>query len=420
MEEKNIELRLRTFGAETSKNDVFLVVNTCSSKDHTNNVVGVCFAGQDITDQKVVMDKFISVQGDYKGIVHSPSPLIPPIFASDLNTCCYEWNAAMESLTGWSREEIIGKMLIGEIVGNCCRLNGLDAITNFMIVLHNAIGGQDTEKFPFSFSDRNGKYVRVLLTANKRVNMDGGIVGAFCFLQIVNTEMQKASGVDTRMEKCVSKMKDMAYVVQQIKNLLNGIHFTNAILEATNLTEVQRLLLETSAACEKQMLKVVKDVDLENIEDGETASLWGKALGSVELEKAEFVLGSVIEVVSQVMLLVRERGLQLVRDIPDEVKMLTVYGDQARIQQVLADFLLNMVRHAASPDRWVELQLRPSLKQVSEGINDVNMEFRIVCPGEGLDTQLVQDIFHNSQWATREGLGLSMPRRLLKLMNGEV
>lgn len=81
-------------------------------------------------------------------------------------------------------------------------------------------------------------------------------------------------------------------------------------------------------------------------------------------------------VVSQVMILLRERGLQLIRDIPDEIKTLAVCGDQLRIQQVLADFLLNMVRHAPSPEGWVEIHVHPSLKQTSGGITLVHNEFR--------------------------------------------
>lgn len=98
---------------------------------------------------------------------------------------------------------------------------------------------------------------------------------------------------------------------------------------------------------------------------------------SLELEKAEFVIGSVIDaVVSQVMLFLRERGLQLIRDIPEEVKTLAVHGDQFRIQQVLADILLNMARYAPSPKGWVEIQLSQSLKCISEGIAIVHIEFR--------------------------------------------
>lgn len=95
------------------------------------------------------------------------------------------------------------------------------------------------------------------------------------------------------------------------------------------------------------------------------------------LDKGEFLLGSIISaVVSQVMILLRERGLQLIRDIPEEVKVISVCGDQVRIQQVLADFLLNMVRHAPSPDGWVEIQVRPSLKQNSDGTEVVLFQFR--------------------------------------------
>lgn len=410
-EDKNVEIKLRTFDSQQHKKAVFVVVNACSSRDYTNNIVGVCFVGQDVTGQKVVMDKFIHIQGDYKAIVHSPNPLIPPIFASDENTVCSEWNTAMEKLTGWSRGDIIGKMLVGEIFGSSCRLKGPDALTKFMIVLHNAIGGQDTDKFPFSFFDQNGKYVQALLTANKRVNIEGQIIGAFCFLQIASPELQQALKVQRQQEKkCFARMKELAYICQEIKNPLSGIRFTNSLLEATDLTEDQKQFLETSAACEKQMSKIIRDVDLDSIEDG-----------SLELERAEFLLGSVINaVVSQVMILLRERDLQLIRDIPEEVKTLAVYGDQVRIQQVLADFLLNMVRYAPSPDGWIEIQVRPRLKQISEEVKLMHIEFRMVCPGEGLPPNLIQDMFHTSRWMTQEGLGLSMCRKILKLINGEV
>ncbi|QCD77474.1 phytochrome B [Vigna unguiculata] len=410
-EDKNVEIKMKTFRPEHQNKAVFVVVNACSSKDYTNNIVGVCFVGQDVTGQKIVMDKFINIQGDYKAIVHSPNPLIPPIFASDDNACCLEWNTAMEKLTGWGRGDVIGKMLVGEVFGSCCPLKGSDSITKFMIVLHNALGGQDTDKFPFSFLDRHGKYIQTVLTANKRVNMDGQIIGAFCFLQIVSPELQQALKAQRQQEKTsFARMKELAYISQGVKNPLSGIRFTNSLLEATGLTDEQKQFLETSAACEKQMLKIIRDIDLESIEDG-----------SLELEKGEFLLGSVINaVVSQVMLLLRERTLQLIRDIPEEIKTLAVYGDQLRIQQVLADFLLNIVRYAPSPDGWVEIHVHPRIKQISDGLTLLHAEFRMVCPGEGLPPELIQDMFNNSRWVSQEGLGLSMSRKILKVMNGEV
>lgn len=96
------------------------------------------------------------------------------------------------------------------------------------------------------------------------------------------------------------------------------------------------------------------------------------------LEKSEFLLGSVVNaVVSQVMIQLRERSLQLIRDIPEEIKVIYVYGDQVRIQQVLADFLLNMVK-CAPPHGWVEIQVKPSLKLNSDGTELVLLQFRSV------------------------------------------
>ncbi|ESQ55827.1 hypothetical protein EUTSA_v10024253mg [Eutrema salsugineum] len=409
-EGKNVEVKLKTFGAELQGKAVFVVVNACSSKDYLNNIVGVCFIGQDVTSHKTVMDKFINIQGDYKAIIHSPNPLIPPIFASDENTCCLEWNTAMENLTGWPRSEVIGKLLVKEVFGSCCRLKGPDALTKFMIVLHNAIGGQDTDKFPFPFFDRRGKFIQALLTMNKRVNPNGEVIGAFCFLQIPSLELQQALEIQRRQEsECFSRGKELAYIIQVIKNPLSGLRFTSSLLEATDLSEDQKQYLETSVSCEKQISKIVGNMDAKSIEDG-----------SFQLERTEFIIGSVINaVVSQAMLVVRERNLQLIRNIPMEIKSMVVYGDQIRIQQVLADFLLSIVRYAPT-EGSVELHVHPVLKQMADGFSAIRIEFRMACAGEGVPPEKVQDMFHSSRWTSHEGLGLSVCRKILKLMNGEV
>jgi PAS domain-containing protein len=116
---------LRTFGLQKEKGAVILIVNACSSRDVTENVVGVCFVGQDVTGQKQVLDKFTRIQGDYKAIVMNPNPLIPPIFGTDEYGYCSEWNPSMEKLTGWKREEV-GSLFLSCMVDFLARprLNG--------------------------------------------------------------------------------------------------------------------------------------------------------------------------------------------------------------------------------------------------------------------------------------------------------
>ncbi|KAH9559737.1 hypothetical protein CY35_06G072100 [Sphagnum magellanicum] len=271
-EEQNVEIKLRTFGSQKDKGAVILIVNACSSRDVTENVVGVCFVGQDVTGQKLVFDKFTRIQGDYKAIVQNPNPLIPPIFGSDEYGYCLEWNASMDKLTGWKREEVLGRMLVGEIFGmqmTCCRLKGQDSMTKFMILLNGAMDGQDSDKFPFSFFNRHGKYVEALLTANKRTDADGVITGVFCFLQIASVELLQALTVQRATEKVAfAKLKELAYIRQEIKNPLYGIMFTRNLMQDTDLSEDQKQFVETSEVCERQLRKILDDMDLESIEDG--------------------------------------------------------------------------------------------------------------------------------------------------------
>ncbi|CAL5346271.1 unnamed protein product [Camellia sinensis] len=254
-EEKNVELKLRKFGLNEQNSVLYIVGNAGVRRDCTKKVMGVFFVGQDITSEKVVMDKFIRLQDDYKAIIQSLNPLIPPIFGSDEKACCSEWNAALEKITGWTRQEIIGRMLPGEIFGGFCRLKGQDTLTKFNILLQQVINGNDFEKLPFGFFDRNGKYVEVLLTANKRTD--------------------EPFGNEKENEERVSKLKELVFIRQEMRNPLNGIRFIHKLLESSAVWEDQKQLLETSDACEKQMMSIVNNIDLGSIEE-ENDSFWAR------------------------------------------------------------------------------------------------------------------------------------------------
>ncbi|XAR59299.1 hypothetical protein NMG60_11015076 [Bertholletia excelsa] len=404
-EDKNIEIKLRKFGKRQQYSVLYIMVNACTSRDYTNNVIGVCFVGQDITPEKVVMDKFVRLQEDYKAIIQSLNPLIPPIFASDENACCSEWNAAMEKLTGWMRNETIGKLLPGEIFGGLCQLKGQDTLTKFMILLYRVISGHDTEKFPFGFFDRKGTYMEVLLMANKRTDDTGKIIGCFCFLQTM-----QASGNKQDSGEHLSKFKELAYIRQEMKNPLNGIRFIHKLLESTAVSEDQKQLLETSDACEKQIMSVIENMDVGSIEEG-----------SMELDMEEFLLGNVIDAVfSQVMILLKEMNLQLLHEVPDDVRTLYLFGDQVRLQLVLSDFFRITAHYAPTPNGWVEIKVSP-LRLIREGDEFVHLQIRMTHPGQGLPSALIQDIFEEGRHCTtQEGIGLYLSCKLLNMMNGEV
>lgn len=364
-EEQNVQFEIKTHLSRADAGPISLVVNACASRDLHENVVGVCFVAHDLTGQKNVMDKFTRIEGDYKAIIQNPNPLIPPIFGTDEFGWCTEWNPAMSKLTGLKREEVIDKMLLGEVFGtqkSCCRLKNQEAFVNLGIVLNNAVTSQDPEKVSFAFFTRGGKYVECLLCVSKKLDREGVVTGVFCFLQLASHELQQALHVQRLAERtAVKRLKALAYVKRQIRNPLSGIMFTRKMIEGTELGPEQRRILQTSALCQKQLSKILDDSDLESIIEGyariEVLILILSAFlcvnigccRSLDLEMKEFSLNDVLTAsTSQVMMKSNGKSVRITNETGEEVMSDTLYGDSIRLQQVLADFMLMSVNFTPS------------------------------------------------------------------------
>ncbi|XP_022999618.1 phytochrome A [Cucurbita maxima] len=412
-EEQNVQFEIKTHGSHIEVGSISLVVNACASRDLRENVVGVCFVAQDITGQKMVMDKFTRLEGDYKAIVQNPNPLIPPIFGSDEFGWCSEWNPAMAKLTGWSREEVIDKMLLGEVFGvhkSCCRLKNQEAFVNLGIVLNNAMCGQDPEKASFGFLARNGMYVECLLCVNKILDKDGSVTGFFCFLQLPSHELQQALNIQRLCEQtALKRLRALGYIKRQIQNPLSGIIFSRRLLERTELGVEQKELLRTSGLCQKQISKVLDESDIDKIIDG-----------FIDLEMDEFTLHEVLMVsISQVMLKIKGKGIQIVNETPEEAMSETLYGDSLRLQQVLANFLLISVSYAPSGGQ-LTISTNVTKNQLGKSVHLVHLEFRITYAGGGIPESLLNEMFGSEEDTSEEGFSLLISRKLVKLMNGDV
>ncbi|KAL8248301.1 hypothetical protein R6Q59_005169 [Mikania micrantha] len=400
-EEKNIELKLQKLGMhKQNKTLVYIMANTCTSRDYMNNVVGVCFVGQDVTNEKIIMDKYSRMEGDYNTIIQTVNPLIPPLFASNENACCSEWNAAMEKLTGHMKHEALGKVLPGEVFGGLCQLKDEDTLTMFKILLYRAINGHDSSDLPFEFYAKDGNLIKVYLTTNKRVAENGKVVGCFCFLKTSKNDQEFAL-----------TQNDLGYFKQEIKNPLNGLRFTHKLLESSVTSDDQKQYLETSGACERQIASIIENMDIKSIEEG-----------NVELNLEGFVMENLLDaIVSQVMIELKEKNIPLVHEISDQVKMLDLVGDQIKLQIILSDFLISIVKHAPSPDGWVEIKVSPGLKMIQNGQEFIHLQFRMTHPGPGLPADIIRDMYEEDKKSgSEEGLALNLSRKLLRVMKGHM
>lgn len=96
------------------------------------------------------------------------------------------------------------------------------------------------------------------------------------------------------------------------------------------------------------------------------------------ISSGEFNLGEALEaVINQVMILCRERQVQVIHDLPAEVSSMYLYGDNLRLQQVLSQFLTNALLFTpAFEGSLIAFRVNPKKERIGMKIHIVRLEFR--------------------------------------------
>ena len=86
-----------------------MLLNATTRRDVSGNVVGMIGVGQDITERKQVEVEKTRVAQELQTFIDTANA---PIFGIDANGLVNEWNNKSAAITGFSREEVLGKNLV--------------------------------------------------------------------------------------------------------------------------------------------------------------------------------------------------------------------------------------------------------------------------------------------------------------------
>ena len=205
-----------------------------------------------------------------------------------------------------------------------------------------------------------------------------------------------------------AKSQFLANVTHEMRTPMNGIMGMTELLLDTSLTDEQREFLMMVKFSAHSMMKLVDGIlDFAEIE-----------AGSLEMESTEFDLCSCIrQTVETLAADAQRKGLQLDCEIGHGVPAV-VSGDAKRLRQVL----LNLAENAIKFTDHGKVELR-----VTPGKGDA-IHFEVIDTGIGIAREKRDAVFEAFTQAdgssTRRhggtGLGLTISKRLVELMGGEI
>ena len=210
-----------------------------------------------------------------------------------------------------------------------------------------------------------------------------------------------------------AKTRFLATMSHEIRTPMNVVTGLASILARSPLNGEQKQIVETLRTNADLLLKLINDLlDISRIEDDR-----------IELEAIPFQPSAILTDI-RVMFEqdIARKGLKLA--VLDETAGLTLIGDRTRLQQVL----MNLVSNAMKFTDAGRIVIAARYEDDPAGSDKIDLHFNVSDSGIGIATDKLPVIFDKftqaDQTITRRyggsGLGLSIARSLVELMDGQI
>ena len=332
------------------------------------------------------------------------------------------FNHGAERMLGYRSDEVVGiapALLTlhdrDELRASAAALSARlgQRVPSGMVAIHPAMLGQPHE---WTYRRKDGSRVPVSLVVTAMQGDDGAVSGYLGVAHDITRQRQHEDSLRLAMHASQranqAKSQFLANMSHEIRTPMNAVIGLSYLLGRTLLDEPQAALLDKLKVSSELLLALLNDIlDLSKIEAGE-----------LHLHSAAFNLRHLLSDLSAVAAAQAEaKGIEFNLDLPDDLSV-ALAGDALRLAQVLGNLLSNAIKFTERGA--VTLRVR----ELAESDGQVRLHLAVQDSGIGIapevQARLFQPFLQADPSITRRyggsGLGLSIVKRLVGLMGGEV
>ncbi|WP_461424998.1 hybrid sensor histidine kinase/response regulator [Gymnodinialimonas sp.] len=322
-----------------------------------------------------------------------------------------EFNTSAERIFGWNRNEILGRKMDDTIIPHHHRAAHAAGMERYLAT-HDA-HVVDAGRVELSALRKSGEEFPVELNITSVQTAEGELFVAY-LRDISVRKINEQKLIDARdkaetMDRAKSQF--LAVMSHEMRTPLNGILGVLDLMRQTKLTKQQDRYARVASASGEILLEHVNEaLDITRIE-----------MGSMQLSPYPFDMRPMVEGITDVLSpLAQEKDLGLAVEVTPGMDRV-FDGDGGRIGQILTNLIGNAIKFTD----------QGTIHVVVDGIHgadDTNATITVTDSGRGIPKEHLEDVFedfvalaHSEGRQVRgDGLGLSISRKVARLMGGDL
>jgi len=219
----NYELEFRTKSNEIR----YLLVNATTRRDADNNIVGVVGVAQDVTEA-AKHDRAVAVMAnELRQLVDTANA---PIFGIDRDGKVNEWNNKTAEITGFKKDEALGKHLVSTFIVPKLRASVTE-------ILDSALNGEETSNYELEIRTKTDEIRYLLVNATTRRNAENCIIGVVGVAQDVTEAAQRDRAVSAMANELRQLVDTANAPIFGIDRLGNVNEWNDKTIEITGFTK---------------------------------------------------------------------------------------------------------------------------------------------------------------------------------------